>query len=313
MTALAAALILAAAAPEHSMSEVLIESLDRALQGDPQALKGLGIERAVITSPSWDDRTSVDGAGDVTFKSRRAGADRGGTPIGDFRTTLSKEELQAVIRGLRAVVAATPPPMRAEPYEARVLLEAVIEGRLYRYGTKAFPTALEPLQPLLMPLNAAVQKAYAKPVRSLTLSLETSDSAPRAGAVTATLRLRNGGEEGFWVSNPAALPNQKEHERAEMVYAAPLVFTPGVSPVPVTPRRTLLAPRGPARDEARYCWIPPKGELSVQLQGHVEAPADAKQLVLRAELYLDEGADEIAGQPRLRGSVFSEDVTVTVR
>ncbi len=313
MRALAAALLLAAAAPEHAMNEVVVAALDRALKGEAQALKGLGIERRVTIAPSWDDRTSVDGAGLVTFRSARSGTDRGGAPIGVFSAALSKEELTALIQAVRNLAAAPPPPMRVEPYETRVMVEAVVDGQVFQFGTKAFPTALAPLQPLLRPLDAAVQKAYAHPLRSLLLAVDPPAGAPRNGPLLLTLRLRNGGAEGFWISNPMALPNQPEHERAELVYAPPLVFTPGVQPVPEPPMRTPLAPPpGARKEEPRFLWMPPKGELAVQLQAHLEA-GNARQLALRAELYLDEGEDRVAGQPRLRGSVFSADVTVPVK
>lgn len=316
MIAGVAAALCLAAAPEHSlehlMNEPLIAALDRALKGDAQILQGFGIEEAVITAPLWDDRVSVDGKGIVTFTTRRPSGDNGGSPIGVFRTRLEKEELMSLIRELRKLVAAPPAPHRSEAYETRIELSAVADGHLFGAGAPAFPPAMEPLQPVLTPLNRAIGKAIEHPVRSLTLELELPQGAGRGGVVAAVLHLKNGGEQGFWVSNPLALPNQPERDRAQLVYARPIVFTPGVSPIPVPPRKVLLSAPAPGADQPRYRWIPAKGAVAVPMQAKIDA-GDAKELVFRAELFAEEGADEVAGQPRLRGAVFSADVTVPLK
>jgi hypothetical protein len=311
--ALLSAILLLAARPEHAMNEPLIAALDRALQDDAQVLQGLGVEEAVLSSPSWDDRVAVDGAGRVTFTSKRAAGDRGGAPIGVFQGKLEKDELKALLTALRQISAAPPQPMRAEAYETRVLLSVVAGGHEWTFATKAFPTALEPLQPVLDILGRAQAKAMEHPVRSLALTLEVAGPIA-AGPVPLVLHLSNQGEAGVWVSNPLRLPNQKEHERAELVYAKPLVFTPGVTPVPMPPRRTPIVPRTPVADsEPRYRWVPPKGELAVPVQAVIEPPGGATEVVLRAELHLDEGGEIVAGQPRLRGSVFAADVKVPLK
>ena len=312
MIAAAFAALLLAAAPEHKMNEPLIAALDRALKGDAQILQGFGIEEAVITAPLWDERVSVDGKGVVTFTTRRSSGDNGGSPVGVFRTTLPKEELLSLIRELRKLVAAPPQPHRSEAYETRIELSAVAGGHLFGAGAPVFPPAMEPLQPVLMPLNRAIGKALEHPVRSLTLELELPDGVGRGGTVAAVLHLKNGGEQGFWVSNPLALPNQPERDRVQLVYARPIVFTPGVSPVPVPARKVLLTPPAAATDEPRYRWLPAKGEVTVPMQAKLD-PGDAKELVFRAELFAEEGADVVAGQPRLRGSVFSADLTVAIQ
>lgn len=295
------------------MNEPLIAALDRALQGEADVLQGLGVEEAVLSSPSWDDRVTVDGAGKVTFASRRAAGDRGGSPIGVFESKLAKNDLKALLTALRQVAAAPPRPVRAEAYETRVVLAVVAGGHEWTFATQANPAALEPLQPALDILGRAQARAMEKPVRSLALTLEVAGPLS-FGSVPLVLHLSNQGEQGAWVSNPLRLPNQKEHERAELVYARPLVFTPGVTPVPMPPRRTLLVPRGPVNDgEPLYRWLPPKGEVAVPVQAVVEPPRGATEVVLRAELHVDEGPDVVAGQPRLRGSVFSADVTVPIK
>lgn len=295
------------------MNEPLIAALDRALKGDAQVLQGLGIEEAVITSPLWDDRLAFDGRGQVTFTSKRAPGDRGGASIGLFGGKVAKDEMKALLTALRQLAAAPPPPVRGEAYETRILLTVLADGHEWVLATTATPPAMEPLQPVLSICGRAQAEAMEKPVRSLAVTLEVAGPLSGKGPLPLVLHLKNAGEEGAWVSNPLRVSNEKEHERAELVYARPLVFTPGVTPVPAPPRRTLLLPRAPvAEDEPRYRWVPPKGEIAVPVQAVIEA-GSARELVLRAALFLDEGAEQVAGQPRLRGSVFSADVTVPVQ
>jgi hypothetical protein len=308
----AAITLLAAAAPEHPMNEPFIAALDRALKGDANILQGLGIEEAMITSPLWDDRVAVDGKGEVTVTSRRASGDPGGVPIGIFRDKMEQKELVDVIRSLRQLAAAPPPPSRSEAYETRILLSAVADGHLFGLGVPAFPPAMELLQPVLMPLNRAMGRAMQHPVRSLTLGVAIPAGVPRDGALTVVLHLINGGTEGFWVSNPARVSNQPEHERVTLVYARPLVITPGVAPMPVRPNKTPLTGPESGEPQPKYLWVPPKGDVPVPLQAKIQT-GDAKELVFRVEFHADEGESTVAGQPRLKGSVFSADLTAPVK
>jgi hypothetical protein len=307
-----AAILLAAAATEAPMNEPIIAALDRALKGDKKILEGLGIEEAMITGPSWDDRIAVDGAGAVTFTSPRPSGDTGGAPIGVFRGKLEKDDLQAVIKTLQQLAATPPPPARAEAYETRILISVVAGGQVFSLAAPANPAALAPLKPILITLGRAMSKAMESPVRSLTLKLEAPEGVAKDGSVALVLHLLNGGDEGFWVSNPLTVANQPEHERAELVYAKPLVLEPGIAPVPVKPGKTLLVPRRTSAGVPPYRWVPPKGDVEVPMAAKVVV-GDAKELVFRAGLIADEGADVIAGRPRLKGSVFSADVTVKVQ
>jgi hypothetical protein len=304
--------ILLAAAPEHIMNEPFVAALDRALTGDPKALQGLGVEQQTVTSPLWDDRVSVDGAGVVTVTSRRPSGDAGGAPAGLFRGKLEKPALLALLTALRKLAIAPPPPARSEAYETRVLLSAVVDGQTFGLGAPAFPPALAPLQPVLGPLGAAMFKAMQTPLRSLSLALALPEGVLRGAPVPVVLHLINAGSEGYWVSNPQALSNQPEHDRVGLVYARPLLFVPGVAPVPVPPKRAALVTRNALPDAPHYVWIPPLGDVAMPLQATVEA-GDAAELVFRAELFAEEGPELVAGQPRLRASVFSADVAANVK
>ena len=308
----AAIAVIAAAAPEPPMNEPFIAALDRALKGDANVLQGLGVEEAMITSPLWDDRVALDGKGVVTLTSRRASGDAGGVPIGVFRDKLEKAELTGVLKSLRQLAEAPPKPTRMEAYETRIILSAVADGHLFGVAAPAFPPAMEPMQPVLMPLNRAMGRAYQHPVRSLMLGVAIPAGVPRDGALTVVLHLVNGGTEGYWVSNPARVSNQPEHERVTLVYAKPLVIKPGVAPMPVPPNKTLLTGPEGAEPQPQYLWVPPKGDVPVPLQAKIET-GDAKELVFRVELHVDEGESTVSGQPRLKGSVFSADLTAPVK
>ena len=308
----AAAAVLAAAAPEHPMNEAFIAALDRALKGDAKALDAFGVEEAMITSPLWDDRVSADGKGVVTFTSRRAPGDYGGTPIGVFEDKLEKGELQAIMRALRQLAANPPPPQRSEAYETRIIVSAVADGHLFGLAAPAFPPALEPLQPVLLPLNKAMGRAYQHPVRSVGLRVEFPSGVPRDGSLTVVLHLLNGGTEGVWFSNPARVSNQPDHERVTLVYAKPLVLQPGVAPMPVTPQRVPLTGPEAAEPQPQYLYLPPKGDVAVPLRAKIGV-GDAKELAFRVELHADEGESTIAGQPRIKGSVFSTEIKAPVK
>lgn len=293
------------------MNSPLLDALDRAIHGDPHTLQGLGIEQIVITSPGDEDCVSFDGGGIVTLTSRRAPADRGGAPIGTFRTTLRSDEVTALITAVRAVVAKPHEPARGAADEKRIVLSVVAGGHTFSYGTIVFPPALEELEPALSICNCASARALASPLRSLSVTLAAHGPIPRSDPMELTLTLRNGGTQGAWVSNPLVLPNESETERAVLVYAEPLVSTPGVTPVTPPPSSVFLTPRYPNVDEPRYRWISPRGEISVALEAKL-VPDGARELVLRAELHLHLGDDVIAGRPRVRGSVFTADLTLPV-
>src|SRR5262249_14153377 len=126
------------------------------------------------------------------------------------------------------------------------------------------------------------------------------------------LHLLNAGTEGVWVSNPARVSNQPDHERVTLVYAKPLVLTPGVAPVPVTPKKTSLTGPEAGDPQPKYLFLPLKGDVPVPLQAKIEV-GDAKELAFRVELHADEGESTVAGQPRIKGSVFSAEMKAPVK
>ncbi len=294
------------------MNEPLIAALDRALKGDGRVLSGLGIEERVVSLPEWDDRIAVDGAGAVTYTSRRPTGDSGGDPIGVFRDRMEKKELMALIRAMRQIAAAPPPVARSEAYELRILLSAVAEGHIFEISEPANGEALEPLRSVLDPLQNAIGKAIDHPVRSLTVAIELPDGVAWSGGTPVVVHLRNAGEQGAWVANPLTLPNVADRDRAELIYRKPMVFTPGIAPAPEPLNRAPLLPRMKTVDEPRYLWVPTGGDVPVPMQAEIKI-GDAKELAFRAALFMNEGDEIVAGQPRIRGTVFSADVKVPIK
>jgi hypothetical protein len=292
------------------MNAPFAAALDRALQGDAQALAGFGLEQQTLTAPLWDDRISVDGAGSITVTSKRAPGDKGGASIGTFAGKLGKAEFTALLTALRALALHPPPSSRSEAYETRVVLSAVCGGHTFGLGVAAHPDQLAPLQPVLLPLGAAHGQALKGPVRTLQAVLALPAGVQSGAPVPVQLHLVNAGPEGYWVQNPHLLENKHDKDRVGLSYAAPIAFEQGKAPTPVTPRRALLStPKSaaPLEGRPRYLWVPGKGEAVLALEALLE-PVLGAELVLRAELFVEGGPERVAGQPVLRGAVFSADL-----
>jgi hypothetical protein len=309
---IAAALVLALAAPRpEGKVNQLIAAIDKALQGDKEALQGFGVEQVTFVTSTWEDKTSVDGDGTATYFTH--GSERIGDDVGLYRAQLTPEELRPILLGAKAVVAAPLAATRAEPYETRVILSIVAGGQVFRFATAIQPPALDQLNPLLHPLQRAVMKAAQNPVRALTLVLEAPEGIVRGAPTPLLLHMHNPGTEGMWVDNPAVLPNKAEGQRVQLSYAAPLQRTPGVTPVPTAPKKVLLAPAKHPPDAPAYLWLGPKGKVTVALQGVIEPPEGAKDLVLAVELIVNQGEEEVASRPRFRGALLSTEVQTHLR
>lgn len=289
----------------------LVAALDRALQGDHDALQGFGVEQRLFVQAGWEDTLSVDGAGQVTYFTH--GSDRLGDDVGLYRAQLSADELKPVLLGAKALAQAALKPARAEAYDARVTISMVAGGHHLRFTTAAQPASLQQLEPLSLPLQRALMKAVQHPVRALAISVTVPHGVVRGAPALFLLHLHNSGTEGMWVPNPAAIANRKEGDRVAITWAPLLERTPGVTPVPVAPQRALLSPQGAARDLPAHLWLLPKADLDVPLLATLEIPAGLAELVLGAELVARDGEETLAGRPCFRGSLLSADVIVQPR
>lgn len=309
MIAVAAALLLTAH-PEAPLKQ-LVAALDRALQADPDALQGFGVEQRFFVQAGWEDTLAIDGAGRVTYQTH--GSDRLGDDVGLYRAQLSPDELKPVLLGAKALAQATLSPVRAEAYDARVTLSLVAGGHHLRFTTVAQPAALQQLEPLSGPLQRALMKAVQQPVRALSISVAVPHGVVRGAPALFLLHLHNSGTEGMWVPNPAALPNRKDGDRVAITWAPLLKRTPGVTAVPSAPLRSLLAPQAAAAEAPAYLWLAPKADLDVPLFATLEIPAGLAELVLGAELVARDGDETVGGRPCFRGSLLSADVVIQPR
>ena len=283
----------------------MIAALDRALLGDQDALQGFGVEQNLFVRAGWEDTLSVDGAGQTTYFTH--GSDRLGDSVGLYRTQLSAAEVRPVLLGARAIAQAALKPARAEAYDTRITISLVAGGRHLRFTTAVQPESLQQLDSLTQPLQRALMKAVQHPVRTLAISVTAPEGLVRGAPALFVLKLHHGGTEGMWVPNPAVLANQKEGERVAITWVALTPPTPGVTPVPAVPQRSMLSPQQTDGAQPEYLWLAPKSEIEVSLRATLEVPSDLKQLVFGAELVVNQGEERLAGRPCFRGSLLSAD------
>lgn len=305
-----AAFALLALSPEANVKEI-VAALDRVLQGNHDALHGFGVEQRLFVRTGWEDTLSVDGEGQVTYLTH--GSDRLGADVGLFRAQLSQDELRPVLLGAKAIAKAALAPARAEAYDTRVTVSIVAGGGHLSFTTAAQPAALQQLDPLTLPLQRALMKAVQHPVRALSISVAVPHGVVRGAPALFLLHLHNSGTEGMWVPNPATLSNRKDGDRIAITWAAIPKATPGVTPVPTAPQRSMLSPQSESPELPAWLWLAPKADLDVPLLATLDIPAALGELVLGAELVARDGEETLAGRPCFRGSLLSADVVVQPR
>jgi hypothetical protein len=296
---------MAGAASPHARFAAAVE---RALGGDAALLDGFGLVKTVLISPSWEDRTALDGKGTVDVSSRRL--DRGGVPVGCFRAKAQREELAAVLQRLHEVALLQLVPLHSEPYEPRVLLAAVCGGATFAHATAVRPGQTPELDPLLLAIARLDMLAYQKPLATLTVGCAMPEGVVRGAPTPVLLRLQNQGTEGYFLANPATAPNRKDADAAELTFAPAPDAPAGQAPVPVAPERAFLRARGKGRQPS-FLFIGPGETVEVALEADV-APSRPGVWYFGAELRLDSGAPSLAGRPHLRVSASSGDVQLTV-
>ena len=83
--------------------DVVVEALDAVMAGDPAVLAGFGLERLTASSPLWEERLTLDGAGRAELRTRRSIADVGGEAIGAFAHDAGPAAVRAVVQQLQRV------------------------------------------------------------------------------------------------------------------------------------------------------------------------------------------------------------------
>jgi|JI10StandDraft_1071094.scaffolds.fasta_scaffold56573_4 hypothetical protein len=284
------------------------ENMRDLLTTDALSLAGFGIERICSAAPLWEERLTVDAEGAVQLSTRRSLSDVSGESIGTFGQPGRRDVLMQIVAALQAVNWPAPMGAAPRPYAMQIRLSTVLNGELRSVALPVEPQSLAPLAPLLQLLDRLAAEVRQRPVRSLALAAECA--APRAQGtheLTLALRLRNKGEAGYWVTAPGSTA-AAETDSCTLYFAALPKPEPGVTPLPVTPRTALL--RSVTSSEP-LIWIGPHSEYVQHLRGRVDLDS-AGTWSMRIGFATYSGEDTIAGQPRMRGCAFSNDLGLGV-
>lgn len=300
-------------------------ALDRAAVGDETTLAGFGLERITASSPFWEERLAIDGTGRVTLRTRRSIADVSGEAIGAYAFDAGCDAAASVAKQVRAAALLSFSAVHVEPFGVRTIVSIVAGGAAQRVVVGGGPERLAPLGPLLQELDRLAMAARRHPEMTLGLELETAAPLRRGMTeVPVVLRFRNVGNTGYWMTEPSSFPPglgtdddakrmpatedgvdwRREHCLVWFGFREP--ETPGVTPLPVEVTRGALAPED--RGLPPLVWMPPRGAIERRFRAAIPLH-EAGSLVVRASFASYAGDDTIAGRPRLRGCVFSNDLS----
>jgi hypothetical protein len=297
----------------------LERALTAAARGDTLALAGFGLERLTLAGGGippagydWEESLTVTGDRTVRLLNRRSIADVSAEPVGEFLDSCSKETLRAVIELLRDSKLDELPPFRVEPTEPRIRMIVAAGGIRQQIPIGVSdPMALEPLLPLLQELDRLASTVRARPRMTLQVGLELPNSARVAKVrLPVTLRLRNSGDTGYWLTHPRLLKRTSPWERASLLFGLKPNVQPGFTPPPIELREAGLEPA--QAEERDLLWIASHAEIELSLMGVCEFAAPGLHLA-RAVYSTYAGEDLVAGRPRLRGCAFSNETEIQVR
>ncbi len=294
------------------MNDTVYRALDGALAGDPAVLASFGLERQTLSAPFWEERLSVDGAGQLRLRTRRSIADMSSEPIGEFSHEAGVEAVERLIRALQGLPR-TLPHAHVVLIDVRVLITVVAGGAAHTLVVGRNPDELAPLQPLLDELDRLSFLVRRSPVMSLELEASV-DGPVRAGAgpLPVLLRFKNAGDTGFWITDPSSFPPEDRAECCALLYGFQVQPQPGFTPLPMEVRRADALPsRSSSGGVGALLWVP--GRSSVDRLIHTAVELNSVGLLsLRATWSSYAGDDTIGGRPRLRGCVFSNELSVSV-
>jgi hypothetical protein len=297
----------------------LEQALTAAARGDAAALAGFGLERFTVSGGGippagyeWEESLTITGDRTVRLLSRRSIADVSSEPIGEFRDSCGKETLRALIDLLREARLDELPPFRVEPTETRVRIIVAAGGIRQQIPIGlSDPAAIQPLMPLFQELDRLATAVRTNPRMTLQLSLELPNGARAAKVrMPVTLRLRNSGDTGYWLTHPRTLKRTPPWERVSLLYGMRPEIQPGFTPPPIELHEAGLDPA--QAEERDLMWLAGSSELELRLTGVIEFPSPGLYLA-RAVYSSYAGEDLVAGRPRLRGCAFSNQTEMQVR
>ncbi|MBM3752511.1 MAG: hypothetical protein FJW38_00840 [Acidobacteria bacterium] len=299
------------------MDPIFKKAMAAARAGHPALLAGFGLERYVVygagLAPSgraYEERLSITGNGEVHFATVRSISDASGDPIGQFAGQVTKEEIAELLDLLEAVGLFEIPPVRLEPMDMRIRITLMLGGmQLVKFIGGNNAELFEPLFPFLDRLQKIEQRAKQNPIRSLAVELSMPAPVPGRQIIPARLRFVNTGREPYWIPHPRTLNQTVYDERCSLYYGRRPKLEEGVTPLPIEVQEMpLLAPE---ESGIQFVWLAPGGSQTVELRTEVDCPEPGEYLA-RAVYSNYFGEDTIAGVARLRGAVFSQELSFQV-
>lgn len=305
------------------MNEAFRQALGGLLKGDEGLRAGFGLERRTTAGPPippdafcWEESLTVQGNGNIALKTRRSIADVSAEPIGEFQSAQGKDVVMNLVRLVLDSGLDVQPPFRVEPTDVQVRLGVIVGGITHASSIgMRDPAALAPLRPLLQQLDRLAAEARKYPVISLALQLERPP-AMTAGRmeIPVDLSFVNTGLSGFWITHPSTLASRDASGATTTEHCGFLCGRrpdpqPGITPLPMALERSPLV--AAAMDGKAFLWVPPSSRVSIRFTAAVGFPSTGTY-VARAVFSSYQGDDSLGGQPRLRGCVFSNEVTLPV-
>jgi hypothetical protein len=281
-------------------------------------LAGFGIERFILygktvppSSREWEDRLSLTGWGQAQYSNLRSITDTSGEPIGCFETSYARSDVVDIIRLVEQVGLMDTPPFRIEPNDMRIRMTMVLGGiAVVKYLGVHEPDRLAALFPLMDRLQQMEQNLKRCPVRALSVEVQMPrEFEVGLQRVPVVLRLRNTGREPYWIAHPRALNRGSYSERCALSYGHKPEPVPGMEQYGIeVVESPLLAEK---ESGVQLIWMPAGGVQECQLITDLNFYKRG-QFVARAVLSSYDGEDRIGGIARLRGCVFSQDLTLDV-
>jgi len=299
------------------VNAILEKALARAQEGDPAALGGFGFERHTLKGPGipgdgneWEERMTLTGDGALRLRTNRSIGDMGSEPIGEYRRQAEREVVRRIIQLVRETPWGELPRFRIEPADTRIRISVAAAGMVQEVAIGfRDPTAILPVKPLLQELDRMAASLRADPVRTLAIALEMPRTARAAKIrLPVTLRFRNSGPEGYWLTHPGALGRVHRWEQCGLIYGREPERVPGFTPPPIEQQG---APLEPGEDPRDLMWVAGGSELSQRFSCLLE-PARGGRYLARAVYSTYQGEDHVTGRPRLRGCVFSNQVEIEI-
>lgn len=293
------------------MSQSELQTFREALAAvgrDPIRRASFGIERQMLAGALWRERLVVEGSGRVGLETLRSFGDASGEEIGRYDAALSPERVSRVLKALEPCLPEAP-RVHLEPSDLRVVLSAVADGARFLRVAGGGPPQMEPYLDLMSELDKAGREVREHPRATLAMEFRLV-APPRKGTQEARVEVtfRNRGAEGFWVRNPLFEMAEEDDEHVRLWYARESVAERGVTALPVEPVGEAMY--AVVASDRPLLWIEPRESRLLEFVTRMDL--DPGRYLLRAAFSSYEGEDEIGGRTRLRGCVFSPELSVEV-